>query len=278
MRVARRLTAGRLTAGRLSATLLAASAMAIAIAACGSSGGDDSGSTTGDGGGELIVSAASSLTNAFPAYARSLPGTVRFQFAGSDELAAQIGQGVKPDVFAAASPRFPDLLHAEGLVGRPVAFATNQLVLAVPLRSDRVYGLADLARPGTTIAVGSASVPIGAYTREVLGRLGPAESQAILANVRSEEPDVKGIVGKLAQGAVDAGFVYQSDVQAALGELRGIALPARLRPQVVYEAAVVIDAPHPARARAFVAGLRGTEAQRALRAASFGAPPPAARG
>jgi len=251
---------------RLTAAVLAA-ILSVAVAACGSS---DSG---GAGGGDLVVSAASSLTDAFPAYARSLDGTVRFQFAGSDELAAQIRQGVTPDVFAAASPRFPQQLHDEGLVGRPVAFATNELVLAVPLRSDRVYGLADLARAGTTIAIGSATVPIGAYTRDVLARLGPAAARAILANVRSEEPDVKGIVGKLAQGAVDAGFVYQTDVQAATGKLRGIALPARLRPQVVYEAAVVNGAPHPARARAFVAGLLGADAQTALHDAAFGAPP-----
>jgi molybdate transport system substrate-binding protein len=242
--------------------------LAVAIAACGSS--SDSG---GDGGGDLVVSAASSLTDAFTSHARSLDGAVRFQFAGSDELAAQIRQGVQPDVLAAASPRFPAQLHGEGLVGRPVAFATNRLVLAVPMRSDRVYGLGDLARAGTTIAIGSADVPVGAYTREVLGRLGPARSRAILANVRSEEPDVKGIVGKLAQGAVDAGFVYQSDVQAASGALRGIALPARLQPQVVYEAAVVTGAPHPQRARAFVAGLLGADAQAALKAAGFSAPP-----
>jgi molybdate transport system substrate-binding protein len=249
---------------RLGAALLAA-ILAIALAACG---GTDSG-----GGGDLVVSAASSLTRAFPAYARSLDGTARFQFAGSDELAAQIGQGVKPDVFAAASPRFPEQLYAEGLVGRPVAFATNQLVLAVPTRSGRVYGLADLARAGTTLAIGSATVPVGAYTREVLARLGPTRADAILANVRSEEPDVKGIVGKLVSGAVDAGFVYQSDVQAALGKVRSIALPARLQPQVVYEAAVVAGAPHAARARAFVAGLLGDDAQAALKQAGFGAPP-----
>ena len=252
---------------RLSAAL-AAAILTVAIAACGSA-------DSGGGGehGDLVVSAASSLADAFPAYARSLDGTVRFQFAGSDELAAQIGQGVKPDVFAAASPSFPEQLHAEGLVGKPVAFATNQLVLAVPMRSDRVYGLADLARAGTTIAIGSAAVPIGAYTREVLGRLGAARAAAILANVRSEEPDVKGIVGKLMQGAVDAGFVYQSDVQAAGGQLRGLLLPARLRPRVVYEAAVVTGAPHPGRARAFVAGLLGGDAQAALHQAAFGAPP-----
>lgn len=259
---------------RLTAVLLAA-ILAVAMAACGSS--SDGASTTGDGGGDLVVSAASSLTDAFPVYARSLEGAVRFQFAGSDELAAQIRQGVKPDVLAGASPRFPEQLHAEGLVGRPVAFATNRLVLAVPQGSE-IRSLADLAKPGTTIAIGSADVPIGSYTRDVLDRLGPAQSQAILANVRSEEPDVKGIVGKLAQGAVDAGFVYVTDVAAAGAHLSAIALPARLQPQVVYEAAVVTGAPHPQAARRFVAGLLGGDAQTALRDAGFGAPPAAAKG
>jgi len=255
--------------------VLLAAIVAVAMAACGSS--DDNGSTTGDAGGDLVVSAASSLTDAFPVYARSLDGTVRFQFAGSDELAAQIRQGVKPDVFAAASPRFPDQLHTEGLVGRPVVFATNRLVLAVPQDSD-IRSLADLEKPGTTIAIGSAEVPIGSYMRDVLDRLGPAQAQAILANVRSEEPDVKGIVGKLAQGAVDAGFVYATDVEAADAHLRGIALPARLQPQVAYEAAVVTDAPHPQAARRFVAGLLRGDAQTALKEAGFGAPQTAVKG
>jgi molybdate transport system substrate-binding protein len=262
---------------RLTTALLAAIA-AAAMAACGSSSGDGGG-TTGDGGGDLVVSAASSLTDAFTTYGRSFDGgDVRFSFAGSDELAAQIRQGVQPDVFAAANSSLPDALHAEGLVGRPVVFATNQLVIAVPQRGGEVRSLADLAQPGTTIAVGSESVPIGAYTREVLERLGSAQSKAILANVRSEEPDVKGIVGKLAQGAVDAGFVYATDVGSADAQLRAIALPARLQPQVVYEAAVVTGAPHPGRARAFVAGLLRGTAQTALMEAGFGAPQTAAKG
>jgi len=254
---------------RLTAALLAATA-ALVLAGCGSS-------SSSGGGGDLTVSAASSLTDAFPAYARSLDGAVRFQFAGSDELAAQIRQGVKPDVFAAASPRFPERLHAEGLVGRPVAFTTNRLVLAVPHGSS-IRSLADLAKPGTTIAIGSPDVPIGSYTRDVLARLGRARADAILAHVRSEEPDVKGIVGKLAQGAVDAGFVYVTDAKAAGSRLTAIALPARLQPLVVYEAAVVTGAPHAARARAFVAGLMGADAQTALKAAGFGVAPATAQG
>ena len=79
------------------------------------------------------------------------------------------------------------------------------------------------------IAIGSESVPIGSYTREALAKLPPAQEKAILANVRSNEPDVKGIVGKLTQGAVDAGFVYITDVNATDGELKAIELPAEAR-------------------------------------------------
>lgn len=244
--------------------VLLATLLALGPTACGASREDRD---------PLVVSAASSLTEPFEAYAGALGGTVRLSFAGSDELAAQMRQGVTPDVYAAADTRLPERLYAEGLVGRPVRFATNELVLAVPARGGRVAGLSGLVEPGVTIAIGSASVPIGAYTREMLARLGPERAAPILANVRSEEPNAKGIVGKLTQGAVDAGFVYASDVAAADGALRGIRLPAALRPQVAYAAAVVTGAPHPARARAFVDGLLRREAQDALRAAGFGGPP-----
>ena len=51
---------------------------------------------------------------------------------GSDELAAQIHQGIKPDDYAAANTKLPDDLYARGLVGKPVKFATNRLVIAIP--------------------------------------------------------------------------------------------------------------------------------------------------
>src|SRR6185312_2988064 len=162
-----------------------------------------------------------------------------------------------------------------GLVGRPVVFAGNRLVLAVPAGSTKIHSVADLARSGTTIAIGSPSVPIGAYTRTVLGRLGAAQSKAVLANVRSEEPDVKSIVGKLAEGAVDAGFVYVTDVDATNGKLRAIELPAALQPSVAYGVAVVTGAPHAQAARRFVAGLLHGAGAADLRAAGF-EPPPAA--
>lgn len=252
-------------ARRASALLLAALA-ATGLAACG-------GASRG-GGGDLVVSAASSLTGAFAQYGRSFDGgRVRFEFAGSDELAAQIRQGVRPDLFASANTRLPAALHRAGLVGQPVVFAGNRLVLAVPASGAKVRALADLGRAGVTIAVGAPSVPVGAYTRSVLARLGPARARAILANVRSEEPDVKGIVGKLTEGAVDAGFVYATDVDATGGKLRAIELPAALRPSVAYGAAVVTGAPHAGAARRFLAGLLRGRGAAALRAAGFEPPP-----
>jgi molybdate transport system substrate-binding protein len=236
-----------------------------AIAACG---GSSEASKP-----ELLVSAAASLKNAVSDYGRGFDAaTVRASFAGSDELAAQIRQGVKPDVFASANTKLPDELYSEGLVEKPVVFTANRLVLAVPADST-VRGLEDLARPGTTIAMGSESVPVGSYTRKVLDGLPTAEKQAILGNVRSNEPDVAGVVGKVAQGAVDAGFVYVTDVEAAEGRLKAIDLPADLKPSVAYGVAVVKGAKHPEQARQFVDGLLHGAGREALDRAGFLPPP-----
>src|SRR3954464_6396554 len=239
--------------------------LAVLLVACGGSSSDTP---------TLTVSAATSLKSAFTAYGSAFPDAeVRSSFAGSDQLAAQIRQGVKPDVFASANTTLPDELYQDGLVEKPVVFAANRLVLAVPASGGKGRGVADLAKPGTTIAMGSASVPIGSYTRKVLAKLPADQSKAILANVRSNEPDVGGVVGKLAQGAVDAGFVYVTDVKAADGKLRAIDLPAGLQPQVSYGVAVVKGAKHPEQAKAFVDGLLRGDGRKRLDAAGFLPPP-----
>jgi molybdate transport system substrate-binding protein len=196
---------------------------------------------------------------------------VRLSFGGSDELAAQIRQGVKPDVYAAANSGLPAALNKEGLLSKPVDFASNELVIAVP-RDSEVHSLDDLARGGAKLAIGSESVPVGSYTREVLTRLPGDEGDRILANVRSNEPDVKGIVGKLTQGAADAGFVYVTDVKVVGDSLRVVKLPADLEPDVTYAAGVVKGAEHPDSAREFVDGLTNGACADALAKAGFGAP------
>jgi molybdate transport system substrate-binding protein len=244
----------------------AACLAALLVAGCGDSG-------SGGSDGKLTVSAAASLKNALPRYEPD----ASYSFAGSDQLAAQIKGGAKPDVFAAANTKLPDELFAAGLVEKPVVFAGNRLVLAVPVDAAEVRSLADLEKPGVTIAAGAPSVPVGSYTREVIGRLPPARAEKVLANIRSNEPDVAGVVGKLTQGAVDAGFVYATDVQAAGGKLLAIKLPAALEPKVAYAAAVVKGTKRRDQAIAFVEGLVGGDGQAALMEAGFDPPPSAKR-
>jgi molybdate transport system substrate-binding protein len=136
-----------------------------------------------------------------------------------------------------------------------------------------VSSLADLAKPGVTIAMGSASVPVGSYTRKVLGGLPAGQRAKILGNVRSNEPDVGGVIGKVTQGAVDAGFVYITDVKAAGGKVKAIELPASLQPRVAYAVAVVKGAKHPQQAKAFIAGLLNGAGATDLQKAGFEPPP-----
>jgi molybdate transport system substrate-binding protein len=144
------------------------------------------------------------LTACAPKFERA---TVRLSFAGSDELAAQIRQGLEPDVYAAANTSLPQDLHADGLLGKPVEYATNELVLAVPRDSD-IRTLDDLTQHGVKIAIGSESVPIGSYTREVL-------------------TDVKATGGKLNAIALPAEL--QPTITYAAGVVKGAKQPAAAR-------------------------------------------------
>jgi molybdate transport system substrate-binding protein len=229
---------------------LVAAMIVAALAGCG--GSDE----------QLVVSAAASLTDALTECSGD---NVKLSFGGSDELAAQIRQGVKPDVFAAANTKLPDELNSEGLVEKPVVFATNELIIAVPENSD-IGAIEDLAKPGVKLVVGAESVPVGSYTRQVLSNLPADQEKKILANVRSEEPDVKGVVGKLDQGAGDAGFVYRTDL---VDGLKAITLPTDLQPLVTYGAAVV--KPSDA-AQEYLDGLTDGPCADALQEAGFGKP------
>ncbi|MBA2332023.1 MAG: molybdate ABC transporter substrate-binding protein [Actinobacteria bacterium] len=215
----------------------------------------------------VTVYAAASLTEPLPRVAPS----ARFQFAGSNQLALQISQGAPADVFASASPLYTQQLHREGLVERPRTFATNSLVLAVPrLNPARIRSVYDLTkRPKLKLVVAGAKVPVGLYTREVLRRLALLR---VLRKAVSQEPDVKGIVGKLALGEADAGFVYATDVRAAGGRLVAIPLPRRSQPTIRYEVAVVKSSKNRAGAFELIADLLGADGRRELARTGFGLP------
>ncbi len=240
--------------------------LALVLAA----GGAAAAATSGQGrsGAHLTVLAASSLTDVFPRIDRA----PRYSFAGSDVLAAQIEQGAPADVFAAASPKYPELLYRKGLVLKPVEFATNRLVLVTPSSNPaRITTVFDLRRPGIKLVIGDPSVPIGAYTRQVLARLGLTKA---LRNVVSNEQSVRDILAKVALGEADAGFVYVTDARAQPGKVKTIAIPPRGQPVVAYELAIVRSSTRRAAAAAFVREVLSKRGERLLTAAGFGLPSP----
>jgi molybdate transport system substrate-binding protein len=242
-------------------------ALAVALLAVGC-GGDE---PAADERPRLIVSAAASLTDPLTACSREFEGAdVRLSFGGSDELAAQIRQGVRPDVFAAANTRLPEELASEDLLETPVEFATNELVMALPPDEREIERVEDLAAPGVRLVIGAETVPVGSYTRDVLGRLPDRVREQILGNVRSEEPDVRGVVGKLTQGAADAGFVYLTDLT---GDLTAVELPPELQPTVAYGAGVVEGTEQQELAQRYLDGLTDGPCADALREEGFGPPP-----
>jgi molybdate transport system substrate-binding protein len=240
------------------AVVLAAVVTAIAAASAGEAGTTD---------GSATVLAAASLTEVVP----KIDGAARASFGGSNQLAQQARQGFPFDVFLSASPQYAQALFAEGLVRKPVAFATNSLVLIVPRRNPaRIRSVADLAeRAKLRLVVAGPKVPIGLYTREVLKRLSLLK---VLRKTVSLEPDVKGIVGKVALGEADAGFVYATDVRPVATKVRVIPFPRRAQPTVVYEAAIAARPRDLKAAQAFLIALLGTDGRDALRAAGFGLP------
>jgi molybdate transport system substrate-binding protein len=215
----------------------------------------------------LTVYAAASLTEVLP----RIDAGPRYNFAGSDQLATQIEQGAPADVFASASPKQAELLHHDGFLRRPVVFATNKLIVILPRSNPAgIHSVYDLRRAGVKVIIGAASVPVGAYTRQVLDSLGI--SAAVMKNVVDQEPDVKGVVAKIALGEGDAGFVYKTDARPVAGKVKIVTLPAWSQPPIRYEIGVVRSTAHPAAAAAFIEKVTSLRGRRLLAEAGFGLP------
>lgn len=249
---------------RVVALTLASWSALVACQTVGTGGPDD--------GGEIVVLAAASLTDAFTVLAERFeavqPGTrVTLGFGGSQQLARQILDGAPADVFASADEvQMRALVDAGRIDGGPRAFASNHLVIAVAPGNPRdVVGLADLARPELTVVLAAPEVPAGRYAREALERAGVAIRPSSL------ETDVRGVLAKVTLDEADAGIVYVSDVTGR-EDVTGVAVDATADVPATYPIAVLDDAPDPASAAAFVDLVLSELGRRVLADAGFGAP------
>jgi len=223
----------------------------------------------------VTVLAAASLARPLKACAadfeRAHPGVrVAVSVAATGALVRQVEAGVPADVFVGAALPPVQSLQRQGLLGASRRIARNGLVLAAPRASKRqATSLRALEGPGfARIGVGRPKlVPAGDYAASALTRLG------LYAALRPKlvfGQSVTQVLTWIREGDVDAGFVYASDAASAPGEVRVLAtVDPSLHPAIVYPAAALTRAVHPALAAAYLAFLRSPAAQAALRRAGF---------
>jgi molybdate transport system substrate-binding protein len=223
---------------------------------------------------EIVVSVASSLTNAFKeigqAYEGEHAGTkVLFNFGASDSLLQQISRGAPVDVFASADRETMDRAAKQQLIltDTRADFVANRLVLIAPTAFDvRVNMLSDLSRDFVQhIGVGSDAVPVGRYTKEFLER---ARMWSLLIPKLVYGQNVRQVLDYVARGEVEAGFVYLSDAKSAPDRVRIVAKLTTNIP-IVYPIAVVKSGGNEQEGRRFVNYARSEKAQTILQKFGF---------
>ncbi|HEY5294974.1 MAG TPA: molybdate ABC transporter substrate-binding protein [Gaiellaceae bacterium] len=226
--------------------------VAVVLATCASSASARSNAS-------ITVYAAASLTDVFPA----IDSTAKYSFAGSNTLATQITNGAPADVFASANTSIPAQLYAKGLVEKPVVFTRNTLVIVVPKSNPAgIHSVYDLTKPGVKVDVANSAVPVGSYTLQILKNMNLTAK--VTANIVSQETDVRSVLGKVALGQADAGFVYSTDAKTVPGKVKVIRMPAWAQPKVAYAMAVVTHSPNQAAAQAYIKKVIGKAGQAQL--------------
>ena len=239
------------------------------------------GATASQPNGEVVVLAATSLTEPFVEMARLIRDvyphlSIVYNFAGSQALRTQLEQGAAADVFASANT--VQMQHASegGLIeGPPRVFVRNTLLIIVPRANPGgVSSLAELAKQGLKLTLAGPQVPVGHYSREVLqaaqADYGTDFATRVLGNLVSEETSVKQVLVKVRLGEADAGIVYASDVsENVLRDVGTVPIPDPYNRLASYPIAATQAAPNPSGAAAFIRFVLSPAGQTILEAYGF---------
>ncbi|WP_326808788.1 MULTISPECIES: molybdate ABC transporter substrate-binding protein [unclassified Streptomyces] len=258
---------------RRALAAVAAGALLVSLAACGSDDKDDTGKGKDQGKGdktELTVLGAASLTDVFTAagkvYEKEHPGTkVKFSFAGSQELAAQVKQGAPADALVTADTKTMDGLKGE--TGKPAVIAKNRLVIATGKGNPKkVKALKDLTDSELKVVLAASQVPVGRYSKQVL------DAQKLKVKPVSQETNVRSVLSKVELGEADAGIVYKTDAATAPDKVDAVSIPDSQNAVASYPAATLKQSKHSKEAASFVKWLSTPKAQKMLRKSGFQKP------
>jgi len=248
-----------------------ATTLVTTVASCGAP--DREPGPSGQLRGQVLVSAAASLTDAFGEMEATFEGghsglDVVLNLGGSSSLRTQILEGAPVDVFASANRENMDRVVNEGQVsGTAHVFATNLLQIAVPAGNPAgIDGLEDFGDEVLRLGLCAEAVPCGAFARQVFERAG------IIPAPDTDEPDARALLTKIELGELDAGITYLTDVAAAPGAVEGIDIPADVNVVAEYPIARLSAAPNPDAAAAFVRFVLSDEGRAVLTRHGFRPP------
>lgn len=259
--------------------LFAVAATSLLLAATAACGSNDTAADTADSAPAapedqtLTVFAAASLTDTFTEIASQFeaanPGvTVKLNFAGSSDLVAQIQQGAPADVFASADTKNMDKATSDDLVeGTPADFATNVLQIVTPPDNPAdIDSLDDLTDSDVKVVLCAPEVPCGSAS------VGVEEAAGVDIKPVSEEQSVTDVLNKVVSGEADAGLVYVTDVTGAGDAVTGIEFPESSEVVNTYPIAALSGSTNVDLAEAFATFVTGSDGQKVLTDAGFGAP------
>jgi len=212
------------------------------------------------------------------------PGKVIEQVRNGALQMGELRLSVRPDLVA-AGPRLLQPLYDEGLIGEPVAYATNDLAILVAAGNPLdIRGLADLAKPDVRVAMPNLRdegvAELIAQAMEKAGgsqlRQTVLEDKVAVGTTRWTQIHHRESAMWLAAGDVDACPLWSTEARYHCVDLGAametVSIPAEHNMIGHYAIAVVRDCPHPEAARAYVEFLRGPQGSKLYARFGFSQP------
>ncbi len=177
---------------------------------------------------------------------------IRFNFASSGSLRAQIENGAPTDLFISANQDHFQSLADQNLLSPPdgIPLAMNQLVLAVHSRlAEDIRDLNSVfshivSQQDRSLAIGEPdSAPVGYYAREALETLNTWETlHTHLIYAKSAQQ----LLTWINEGMVEAAIIYASDQERVQAEVVVMPFPESVHTPIIYLGGIVnrSDYPH----------------------------------
>ncbi|WP_297552115.1 molybdate ABC transporter substrate-binding protein [uncultured Corynebacterium sp.] len=179
------------------------------------------------------------------------PVNLNFENGGSSDLVSKLREGAPADLLLTASKKTMDKAVQDGTVATPEVLATNVMVMVVPKGNPAGIQSVEDLRHSHHFVLCDPQVPCGDISSRII------DDKRLDVHPSSQERQVADVLGKVASGEADAGWVYSTDAAAAGDDVEVIDLPGAEKFSNQIVGAVAKDASHPDQARAVLDILSG---------------------